>query len=469
MTGLVLNDAMCQRSAADPQPETEAGMNQATDARPDRLAGNGQHRRGDLPLPTIMFDTILTQLQAHGSQTLAELCDPVYEVIRKTKWLAASYPDSPGAYAAFVQDGLDQMASRGIVARDGDAWRLGPKFVTGKRMILIPARKGKNPAVGTTIHSLEEAKIISADDHRRLELSSLYAHLRRGGPGLRPVIKEHVVALAESMRAFGWLKEFPVLIDQHDHILNGRHRLAAAKLAGVTPTEQQVVVADAAEALAIAWAANEDKPWTSPDRKRIAELLTANGPSTAEVGAVIGTKARRVLIEARLREYPHWSDRMIAKHLGCDHKTVTSVRKNLEAGGEIPHRDRILGADGHWDPIKRQPAAGGEIPHLNTLPVPATAAEPVPPPERPLPQEPESPAIDDYKQLAAGGVDVHGARVGADFTGANDAQGTSSQKKTLINKLAVEVDAIVTKASRLLTLDEMLDLVRSRWEFSQRP
>jgi hypothetical protein len=45
-----------------------------------------------------------------------------------------------------------------------------------------------------------------------------------------------------------------------------------------------------------------------------------------------------------------WADRRIAKHVGCDHKTVTSRREHLESTGEIPQLDRFLGLDDKWRP-----------------------------------------------------------------------------------------------------------------------
>ena len=47
-----------------------------------------------------------------------------------------------------------------------------------------------------------------------------------------------------------------------------------------------------------------------------------------------------------LKETPTTSNRKIAKLLGVDHKTVTSVRDRLASGGEIPHVTTISGEDG---------------------------------------------------------------------------------------------------------------------------
>ncbi len=52
------------------------------------------------------------------------------------------------------------------------------------------------------------------------------------------------------------------------------------------------------------------------------------------------------LIEYFLKKDPEHSDRVIAKKLGSDHKTVSSVRKKLQSTGEIPQLDKRIGLDG---------------------------------------------------------------------------------------------------------------------------
>jgi ParB-like chromosome segregation protein Spo0J len=55
---------------------------------------------------------------------------------------------------------------------------------------------------------------------------------------------------------------------------------------------------------------------------------------------------KRNLIAYFLKEDPSRSNREIAKKTGIDHKTVEPVRRQLEAGGEIPHLKTIKGMDG---------------------------------------------------------------------------------------------------------------------------
>jgi hypothetical protein len=81
--------------------------------------------------------------------------------------------------------------------------------------------------------------------------------------------------------------------------------------------------------------------------------------------------ARRTLIAQELRERPDASDRAIADGLKVDHKTVGSVREDMESGGEIPHLDERRGADG-----KTYPASPPEHePHEDApAPIPFGAA-----------------------------------------------------------------------------------------------
>ncbi len=54
---------------------------------------------------------------------------------------------------------------------------------------------------------------------------------------------------------------------------------------------------------------------------------------------------KQKLIEYFLRLEPEKSDRAIAKKTGSDHKTVGSVRRELESTGEIPQLNKRIGID----------------------------------------------------------------------------------------------------------------------------
>ncbi len=55
---------------------------------------------------------------------------------------------------------------------------------------------------------------------------------------------------------------------------------------------------------------------------------------------------KRQVIADQLQETPDRSARWVAKMLGVDHKTVISVRDELQSGGESPHLHNLVGGDG---------------------------------------------------------------------------------------------------------------------------
>lgn len=71
---------------------------------------------------------------------------------------------------------------------------------------------------------------------------------------------------------------------------------------------------------------------------------------------------KRRAIEAALRhpKSKDMSDRAIAEHVGCDHKTVGSVRAQLFGSGEIPQSDTRVGRDGRAINVSGINAGRGE-------------------------------------------------------------------------------------------------------------
>jgi len=84
--------------------------------------------------------------------------------------------------------------------------------------------------------------------------------------------------LRESMRSFGWLKEFPALVDERGVVLVGHRRLAVAKELGIEPVIKQLKLGDGdaadAERFKLAIGSNlGGRPLTPNDRKRLAQYL----------------------------------------------------------------------------------------------------------------------------------------------------------------------------------------------------
>src|SRR4051812_5355078 len=126
-------------------------------ARLDRLVGNGRDNQGGgMPLPWL-FSLILNRLQDEGPADLNELAEIGEREIGKRARLRTTYGDSPDdVWEAHVADVLSQMAELGVVTFDGAAAQLGPRFVTGEALKIIPARKGRNAAIGVTVWPAQE-------------------------------------------------------------------------------------------------------------------------------------------------------------------------------------------------------------------------------------------------------------------------------------------------------------------------
>jgi site-specific DNA-methyltransferase (adenine-specific) len=125
-------------------------------------------------------------------------------------------------------------------------------------------------------------------------------------------------ALKASIATFGLIQR--VIVDETGSIISGRLRKLACQELGVAcPTEVIAVSPEQREQLAF----ELDfccKQLTRSDKRQAAERL--------------------------LKANPRNSDRAIGRACGLDHKTVSSVREELEERGEIPQVEQRQGADG---------------------------------------------------------------------------------------------------------------------------
>lgn len=101
----------------------------------------------------------------------------------------------------------------------------------------------------------------------------------------------------------------PVVKDQHGRTLDGHHRMQIANEIGMTYRVDVVQVRDDDEARSLA---------------RMYNIARRN----------LTREQKRKLIADEISADPERSDRAIARLLGCDHKTVGSVRRELS--GELP-------------------------------------------------------------------------------------------------------------------------------------
>jgi hypothetical protein len=105
--------------------------------------------------------------------------------------------------------------------------------------------------------------------------------------------------LRESMKTFGWVKEFPALLDERDYVLVGNRRMAIAKELGIAPITKtlQFGEGDAADAerLKLAIASNiGGKPLTRADRKRLAHYLYEREWTMARIGEALNVSLNTV-------------------------------------------------------------------------------------------------------------------------------------------------------------------------------
>lgn len=301
-------------------------MRQADSRRLDRLAGDGNSEAG-INLASL-FRVILDIVQdsADGMDEEAFIAPVQGEVsnhARVEHWYGAH---AVNPWHALITDALEQLESRKILAQKGRKWRTGPAFATGKRLVVVPARKGKHGDVGVIPLAADERETLAAAEKKRMEVTSLAASLRPDGPGLRPLDAAHVAVLEQSMRDYGYRPEFPVLVDRKGRILDGRHRIAAARRAGVeVPAPRPIPIDSDEEAVGFAILVNLQRGWSDAERKRINRDLQAAGLTLENFGRQLGTAAKRELIVAALREHSDWPHYKIAKMLGVGQHQVERV------------------------------------------------------------------------------------------------------------------------------------------------
>ncbi|HEY4019506.1 MAG TPA: ParB N-terminal domain-containing protein [Pseudonocardiaceae bacterium] len=118
----------------------------------------------------------------------------------------------------------------------------------------------------------------------------------------------------------------PILVHRSTmRVIDGAHRIAAARLRGADTIRARFFDGDDAAAFLLAVKSNvlQGLPLTLAERKLAAKRI--------------------------VRTHPQWSDRAIAAVVGLDHKTVGSIRRCLT--GEIPQSVRRIGRDGRVRPV----------------------------------------------------------------------------------------------------------------------
>lgn len=110
--------------------------------------------------------------------------------------------------------------------------------------------------------------------------------------------------------------QIPIVVDQHGRVVDGNNRYAIAAELGIDCPRIVVQIADDDDAIDKAISLNCARRHLTQEQKR-------------------------ELIRAEIQRRPDDSDRAIGRRVGCDHKTVGAVRREL-SGGEFPHPDGPL-------------------------------------------------------------------------------------------------------------------------------
>lgn len=137
---------------------------------------------------------------------------------------------------------------------------------------------------------------------------------------LPPLSDDDRVALKASIERHGVL--VPVEYDEAGAILDGHHRVDICTELGITD-----------------WPRFVRKGMSEDEKRAYAREINISRRH-------MNTAQKRTVIEAQLKETPTISARAIAARLGVDDKTVSSVRRQLEATAEIPQLNKTVGADG---------------------------------------------------------------------------------------------------------------------------
>lgn len=114
----------------------------------------------------------------------------------------------------------------------------------------------------------------------------------------------------------------PVETDEDGNILDGHHRVAICKMLGIAD-----------------WPRFVRKGLSEDEKRTFARSLNL-------ARRHLSTGQKRSVISAQLKETPRLSSRAIAAKLGVDHKTVSSARRRMAEGGEIPHLEDVVGRNG---------------------------------------------------------------------------------------------------------------------------
>lgn len=166
--------------------------------------------------------------------------------------------------------------------------------------------------------------------------------------------KDSMTELRESMKAFGWIAEFPGIQDERGVLLVGHRRLAVAKELGIEPVIKTVVLGkgDAADAqrFKLALASNIGaKPLTPEERKEIAVYLYKDHEWTMQ----------------RIADVLNVTQRTISNDLETTSKSTARGRPRKpkpepKAPDEVQHQASVNTTPEDWETFKELNALEGK-------------------------------------------------------------------------------------------------------------
>lgn len=248
-----------------------------------------------------------------------------------------SYHKIPGdPWDLFVDDMLAEMAYHRIIVTTDDQVRLGDAFKVGVSLLVAGDKAKKGEKTRSTITFVLPRDIQQRGNKRAAvswEIRALARDLAEDGPGLIPINPEAVDELAESMRVDGYLSNKPIEVDQHGRIIDGRQRLAAAKLVGIVAPRTITKVKDDTDAVFRAVKAKEKiNSWTEKNSKELLKRFGAN--SLTDLKRMLGQLGVRQRVWDQLAEDKfrglRRSNVVIAKELRCSEITIRRIRQEWD-------------------------------------------------------------------------------------------------------------------------------------------
>jgi hypothetical protein len=337
------------------------------------------------------FDAILARIRNEYEYKTARL--------RQVYGLHGLLTDGDDPFPAFVRDGLEQLTATHFLAEESPGvWRPTEKVVPGTLLAVVPETGRRRTSVMVEPAAIRELRNEAAV--YRMNAGSEAAQLRPGAPGLRPLDEAHVRLIMQSMELEGrWLAHHPAIGDTEGRwIIDGRHRLEAARRLGIEPVWNRIQVDTPEQAVALAIAANKQRGWTTADYRRLDQKCEDAGLTARQRENKRAWVRYEIQQDQASGKAPR-AAREIARLVGVSHMTVLAVRDEMEqvTGQPASQSPNVVGRDGVERPGKTTRRAKKTAPDdlaNAAITTGITSAEPEPP-AAPPPAPAQPPAVEE--------------------------------------------------------------------------